>query len=104
MKKIAMAFGLLGALSLMVIGCGGTDCDKAADEIEAKYGECGVDLPTSSDNASGGECTAEAGTQALCLSGCFGAASCDCVGLGDATACTTDDSAAYLDCIAGCSG
>lgn len=76
------------------------DCDRAADQIEAKYEECGQDLPP--QQGSGGECTAELGQQSLCLTGCFAAASCDCVGLGDATQCTSDESSQYLDCLNGC--
>jgi hypothetical protein len=104
MKKIVLAcsmLGLLGILGAMGVGCGGNACEAAGDTIEAKYGECGKELPTSTASGTA-ECTEAAGKLAQCTADCFAAASCDCTGLGDIMKCDMADLMAYSDCSAKC--
>ena len=101
MKKMILAFGFLSVLGAMMAGCGGNDCEKAADEFVAKIEDCGGTVEETSGEA--GECTAAAGKLALCTSACYTAAPCDCIGLGDATKCTAEDLDAYVKCGTDCS-
>ena len=102
MKKMILAFGFLSVLGAMMAGCGGNDCEKAADEYVAKIEECGGTVTETSGSGEAAECTAEAGALALCNSGCYTAAPCDCTGLGDATKCTAEDLEAYTTCTTDC--
>lgn len=102
MKNIVLACGILGILGALSIGCGGNACEKAGDQVEAKYTECGKSLPTTSGGSTSVECTDALGKSAQCSADCLSAASCDCIGLGDATKCTMDQLKSYTDCATAC--
>lgn len=84
-----------------VSGIGKNGCERAADIFIAKIEACGGSVEVG--DGEPGECTAEAGAQALCTAACYEAASCDCIGVGDATQCGEDELNTYVDCITVCS-
>lgn len=73
LRKVALISMMIAAGALQ--GCG-NDCDAAADDITAKYEECGITLPAGGDGDGGGECTDEAAKLATCLAACVTAADC----------------------------
>jgi hypothetical protein len=94
-----MAFG-----GLFAVGCGGNACEDAATAISDKLAGC-PNPPTATTTTSTGaetECTDALGTIATCQAAAFTAASCDCIGGGDATKCTADQSAAFLKDLSAC--
>jgi hypothetical protein len=93
-----MAFG-----GIFTVGCGGTDCEKAADTISAKYTTCGGKAVTSTTTTgASAECTEAAGTLLLCQSACYDAADCTLIVPDAAKPPTADQAKAYLDCTAKC--
>lgn len=77
MKKNLFVIALLG-LGVFAVGCGGNDCEDAADRMAAKFDECGI--PTTNNGESSGEeaeCTEQAGKDAQALADKLEAASCD---------------------------
>ena len=102
MKKIVLACGILGILGALSIGCGGNACEKAADQVEAKFTDCGATLPTTSGTSGSTECTDDLGKKSQCSADCISAASCDCIGAGDITKCTADQAKSYGDCSTAC--
>ena len=76
-------------------------CEKLADDITAKYEDCGVDLPESDggDDSSGDtECDKE---QAECYSGCYTDADCAAF-TGGTSADALDALTSWSDCVAAC--
>jgi len=93
-----MAFG-----GIFTVGCGGTDCEAAADTIAAKYETCGVAAATTTTSTgASAECTDAAGAASLCLAACIDKADCSLVKPDTAKPPTADQSKAYLDCITAC--
>src|SRR5689334_23620775 len=94
-----MAFG-----GIFTVGCGGNDCEAAADTIAAKQEACGVtSSSTSGTTGASVECTEELGTQSLCLAACTDAADCSLIKADPAKPPTAEQSKSFLDCIAKCS-
>ena len=94
-----MAFG-----GIFAVGCGGNDCEKAADTISAKLAGC-PNPPTVTTTSSSGttaECTDAAGTLLQCQAAAFDGASCDCIGAGDATKCTAEQLKSFSDAFTAC--
>ena len=92
-----MKYALL-LVPAFLIGCG-TDCDKAGDQITAKYDECGIDTTATGGEAEDVDCTDELGTQSLCIAACVDAADCTVLaGTATDTALMTD----YSDCAVAC--
>ena len=102
MKNIVLACGILGILGALSIGCGGNACEAAANQVEDKYTQCGATLPTTSGTSTSVECTDALAKSAQCSADCLTAASCDCIGLGDATKCTMEDLKSFSDCSTKC--
>lgn len=97
LRKFAVVSCFLG-LAAFAQGCG-NDCDAAADDAEAKFDECGIDIPTvEDDDGEEAECTEAAGTLALCQADCITAASCEALKGEDA-----EGAADYATCIGKCS-
>ena len=93
-----MAFG-----GIFTVGCGGNDCEKAADTILAKFESCGGKVvDNSSSSGTSAECTEAAGTLLLCNATCTDQAACSLI-VPDATKPpTAEESKAFLDCTSKC--
>ncbi|MEO5725835.1 MAG: hypothetical protein ABI134_32520 [Byssovorax sp.] len=94
-----MAFG-----GLFAVGCGGNDCEAAADTISAKLAGCPKPptVTTTSSTGASAECTDAAGALLKCQAAAFDAASCDCIGGGDITKCTADQAKSFSDAFTAC--
>lgn len=94
-----MAFG-----GLFAIGCGGNDCETAADDIVAKLTSCPdyKAVETTSTSGTSVECTDALAAIATCQSACYTATSCECLGLDKSKTCDTADITKYSDCISKC--
>lgn len=93
-----MAFG-----GIFTVGCGGSDCETAADTIAAKYSTCGgKTVDSSSTTGASAECTEAAGKLLLCQSACYDAADCSIIVVDAAKPPTADQVKAYTDCSAKC--
>lgn len=93
-----IALALMGLATAGVVGCGGNDCEDAADRIAAKAEECGISTTDggSSDGAEV-ECTDELGAQSQCIAGCYESASCEALKGEDLEGAT-----ALGECVLGC--
>ena len=94
-----MAFG-----GIFTVGCGGNDCESAADTIAAKYETCGATLPTGGTDSGSAECTEAAGKSSLCLAACIDKADCALVKVDAAKPPTMEQAASYAKCLQGCAG
>ncbi len=103
MKKIILAFGLLGVIGTLMAGCGGNACDSYADAVVAKYDSCGVDFPAASGSGETA-CADSAAKLAECLTPCVEKLDCACIDAAKAADCTAEVSKPYLDCFAACNG
>jgi len=95
-KVVVLSLGL--GLAAFAQGCG-NDCDAAADEITAKFEECGITVSGGDGDGSGGECTEEAAAAATCLADCVTAAPCEAL---DGT--DVDAALDYGTCVLDCAG
>lgn len=95
-----MAFG-----GLFAIGCGGNDCETAADDIVAKLTSCPdyKAVETTSGTGTTVECTDALAAQSTCTAACYTAAKCECLGLDKSKTCSTDDLTAQAKCLTDCS-
>jgi hypothetical protein len=81
MNKFSMILLSAGVL----VACGGDECEKAADRMEAVMADCGIDNTATSSTtgtATGtteAECTEEDGAGMSCMADCYEAA--DCAGV-----------------------
>lgn len=93
-----MAFG-----GIFTVGCGGNDCEKAADTFAAKFESCGGTVTdTSSSSGTSAECTDAAGALALCNAACIDAADCSLVVADAAKPPTAEQAKAFSDCVVKC--
>lgn len=96
-KMLAIA---AGAMTLTACA-GGTDCDKAADRIEDRSIECGLDIPddtgTEDTDFVEPECTDTLAEQSLCIADCYEAAPCEALDGSD-----TDAAAELGTCLSEC--
>lgn len=95
MKNIALLLLLPAAL----IACG-TDCDKAGDQISAKYDTCGIETTEAEESEAEEECTDADGVAALCIADCVDAA--DCTVLDGSADPMGEEMASYSECVTGC--
>ena len=96
-----MAFG-----GIFAVGCGGNDCEAAADSQLAKFESCPdfvKPAETSSTTGTTVECTDALGVQLNCLAACTNAASCECLGLDKSKTCSVDDLTKQAKCSSDCS-
>jgi hypothetical protein len=76
MKKFIVA-GLVAASALFA-GCGGNDCEEAADRIADKFEECGIQTTGGGDGGNNNaECTEATGEASQKLADCIEKATCD---------------------------
>ena len=93
-----MAFG-----GIFTVGCGGNDCEKAADTFAAKFESCGGKVSeTSTSSGTSAECTDAAGALALCNAACIDAAPCTLVIIDPAKPPTADESKKFSECVSKC--
>ena len=93
-----MAFG-----GIFTVGCGGNDCEKAADTFAAKFESCGGKVAaTTTSSGTTAECTDAAGTLALCQATCIDAADCALIVPNTMKPPTADQVKAFSDCTAKC--
>ena len=93
-----MAFG-----GIFTVGCGGNDCESAADTIAAKQESCGVKTAsTTSTTGASVECTDALGKQSQCVAACTDKADCAVLKADPAKPPTAEQSKSFLDCIAAC--
>jgi hypothetical protein len=93
-----MAFG-----GIFTVGCGGNDCEAAADTILAKQEACGVTAAaTTSTTGASVECTEALGTQSLCVAACTDGADCSLIKADPAKPPTAEQSTAFLECLGKC--
>lgn len=76
-------------------------CEKAGDQITAKYEECGITLDEGDGDGESVECTDELATQSQCTADCTTAADCGVLD-GTDTDMTGEAWTSYLDCLTGC--
>ena len=103
--KIAFVGAALMAFAgIVTVGCGGNDCETAADASLAKYESCpDYKAPaTTSGTSTSTECTDAAGKLLTCQSACITAASCECIGFDKSKTCATDDITKYAKCQTDC--
>lgn len=93
-RKVLVVASVLG-LAAFAQGCGNA-CDDYVSAFEAKYEECGIDIPTGGTDGDG-ECTDEAATLAECLTPCIENASCGALDGSDLDALAT-----YGECATAC--
>jgi hypothetical protein len=96
MKQIIVACGLfvLG-LGAFVAGCDTrSQCERAGDDITAKYELCSIDTDGEGDPP---QCSVELGTQSACVATCTTEASCEALKGDD-----SEGAVAYGKCISGC--
>ena len=94
----------LSQCSITLSVFGKSDCQIAVDQVTIKLAGCPVPPQTTSSSSGGGqsECSAAQGKLLLCQVAAFTAASCDCLGAGDITKCTADESKAFSDAFTAC--
>ena len=93
-----MAFG-----GIFTVGCGGNDCEAAADTILAKQEACGVTAAaTTGTSGTTAECTEALGTQSLCVAACTDAADCALIKADPAKPPTAEMSTKFLECLGKC--
>jgi hypothetical protein len=92
-----MAFG-----GIFTVGCGGNDCEKAADTFAAKFESCGGKVTDTSTSGSSAECTDAAGALALCNAACIDAADCSLVVVDTTKPPTAEQAKAFTDCVTAC--
>lgn len=83
---------------------GKNPCELAVDQVSAYLAAC-PNPPAPVSTSSGGtqaECTAAAGALVACQVKAIIEAPCDCLGAGDATKCTADQSQAFTDALSLC--
>lgn len=97
MKKFVLACGLFGVLGAFVVGCGPNKCEKAGDDIVAKYESCGIEVTTTDGGGETAECTEELGKQSECVAKCTTDATCETLKGED-----VDGAVAYAECLGGC--
>lgn len=98
MLRNFVVFSMVAGIAAFASGCG-TDCDAAADDVTAKYEECGITIPSVEDGGDEEpECTEAAGTLQLCQADCITAASCDVLNAKG----TPEELAAYGECQTAC--
>ena len=104
--KIAFVGAALMAFAgIVTVGCGGNDCETAADASLAKYESCpDFKAPTTTSGTSGtaAECTDAAGKLLTCQSACITSASCECLGFDKTKTCAADDITKNAKCISDC--
>ena len=96
MKKIVMACGLF-VLGVLAFGCSKSKCEQAADDITAKYDDCGIEVTGGDGDGDGGECTEEIGKQSECVAKCTTDASCEVLKGED-----PDGAVDYATCLGDC--
>ncbi|NUP07537.1 MAG: hypothetical protein HOW73_15925 [Polyangiaceae bacterium] len=101
MLRKMVVLSMVVGLGAFAQGCG-NDCDAAADQIQAKFDECGVTVPSGDDGGDEeAECTEADGTAALCVADCTDAVPCENLDT-DTSNDDADAAAAYLECLGGC--
>jgi len=90
LRKSFVVLSVVG-LAAFAQGCG-NDCDAAADDIEAKAEECGIDTSDGDGGDAEVECTDSRAANATCVASCFTNAPCDAL--------TGDDPEGALDFVA----
>jgi hypothetical protein len=83
---------------------GKSPCEIAADQIIAKLKACPKppQLTTTTSGGTQPTCTDAAGTLSLCQAAAFALASCDCIGGGDTTLCTSEQAKTFTDAFTLC--
>ncbi len=102
--KIAFVGAALMAFAgIVTVGCGGSACETAADDITAKQASCpDYVAPTTTTDGATVECTDALGTQSACAAACITASTCECIGLDKSKMCAAADSTKYLTCVTDC--
>jgi hypothetical protein len=99
MKKIVVASFALALAALQ--GCS-TPCDDAAAAIQAKNDACGVEAPAEGEGEGEAECSEADGIKATCTAACFTAADCIAISGSDDFDATSDEFAAFVECLGEC--
>jgi hypothetical protein len=103
--KIAfVSASLMAFAGIITVGCGGTDCESAADTILAKQQACGVTQAATAGSTSGTApaCSATLGANQLCIASCTDKADCTLIKVDPAKPPTTEQSKSFGDCLAAC--
>ncbi len=104
MKKIvmALALGILGATGALGIGCGKDACATYADDLVAKYEECGITIASTSTSSSASATCTDADAKLLgCYDACLPDVNCACFKDPTGSTCA-DDQKKYNDCMTAC--
>jgi hypothetical protein len=92
MKKI-LVFAIVSAFALACKN----DCEKAADDMTAKYEECGFEIADGDGDGEEAECTDEAAELATCTADCVTNADCAALDGSD-----LDLALEYATCLSDC--
>jgi hypothetical protein len=76
-------------------------CTLFANDLYAKYEECGVSVSMSGSGGTSATCTDAAAKQATCLDACLSKADCNCLKNPAGSTCATDQKP-FNDCAAAC--
>lgn len=97
-------FAALSKCSATLSVFGESACQLAVRQVTVQLAACPKPPAVTSTSSGGGqsECTAAAGTLALCQAAAIGATSCNCLGAGDSSLCTQAELQAFSDAINKC--
>ena len=97
MNKFSMILLSAGVL----VACGGDECEKAADRMEAAMADCGIENTSTATTTTGtteAECTDEDAEGLSCMADCYEAADCAAVDGSDLDA-ALDLGGCMLECV-----
>ena len=93
-------FVLVGVLGPMAQGCGPNPCDQYAQDVQAKYQQCGIAIP-GGDTGNKSSCSASEARTANCYDACLSKVCCECTKEPTAPGCAAQLQP-YSDCVAAC--
>jgi hypothetical protein len=94
--KKALCCGLFALLGGLVAGCTNA-CGRAANDIDRKYLDCGIEVQDPTEEPEPPACTEELGAQQACSAKCFTDASCEALKGSDGQA-----AAELAECLGDC--
>lgn len=110
MNKSTVKWGLLlamagsGVVASVIAGCGKDACQSFADDLVAKYKECGIvssSTATGTTTGTAQQCTDALAKKSTCLDGCVPKIDCPCTKDPTGTGCA-DKLKPYTDCVTAC--